>query len=48
MLRLQRKLNIPSRSVEMKMSRVFENFDRRILWNSDRSYVICFNGGIRN
>jgi len=37
MLRLQRELNIRYRSVEMKMSDVFEKLDRCILWNSDRS-----------
>jgi len=31
MLRLQREFNIPSRSVEMKMSDVFEKLDRCIL-----------------
>ena len=37
MLRLQRELNIPSCSVEMKISDVSEKLDRYIMWNSDRN-----------
>jgi len=48
MLRLQRELNIPSHSVELKMSVVLKNLIDTVFKNTDRNEVIRFNWGIRD
>ena len=48
MLRLQREFNIPSRSVEMKMSDVFEKLDKCILVKFWQKLGNPFQQGIRN
>jgi len=43
MLRLQRELNIPSHSVELKISAVWNNLIDTVFEKTDRSQVVHFN-----